>query len=107
WRAIQGSAAAGDKPHARASNIRALNHAVRRRGYQATVLEYPSANRIRFHLEDEPLVSIIIPSDSEENLRRCLKQVDAKTPYRNHDILVVTNSPLAGELPRELECICD
>ena len=49
WREHAASAASGGKPEARKTNIAALADAVKRRGLNAEVLEYPTANRVRMH----------------------------------------------------------
>jgi len=98
WQVLQGSAAAGDKPFARAGNIAALASAVERRGYNAEVLEYPTANRVKFNLQDYPLVSIIIPTDREQNILRGLESLLRKTKYPYFEIVVVTNTGLATQI---------
>ncbi len=98
WREIPSSASAGGKPYARKTNIAALEDAVRRRGYQADVIEYPFANRVRFRLEQPPKVSIIIPTDSEKNIFNCIDLILSRTSYPHYEIVVVTNSALASRL---------
>jgi glycosyltransferase involved in cell wall biosynthesis/LmbE family N-acetylglucosaminyl deacetylase len=98
WREVPGSAAAGGKDYARASNIGALESAVERRGYDAEVLEYPFANRVRFRTDGSRLVSIIIPTDSKKNALRCIDLLLANTDYRNFEIIIVTNSTLGEEI---------
>jgi O-antigen biosynthesis protein len=97
WRVIQGSAAAGHKPYARASNLRALQQSVDRRRLDAQVMEYPTANRVRYNLPRPPLISIILPSDSEELIPRCIGALTEKTTYPNYEILVVTKSAIAKQ----------
>lgn len=97
WRVIRGSAAAGDKGFARASNLAALADAAQRRGYDAEVLEYPTANRLRLRLPEYPLVSIIIPSDREDLLLTCLDSLFL-SGYPNFEIVIVTNSGLGQRI---------
>lgn len=92
WRTIEGSAAAGGKDYARPSNVAALESAIQRRHYNAETQEYPFANRVRFHLDNMALVSIVIPSDSSENVFTCVELVLENTSYKNYEIIVVTNS---------------
>ena len=48
---------------------------------------------IAYALNEEPLVSIVIPNkDSVEVLRRCIDSIEEKTDYRNFEILVVENN---------------
>jgi len=98
WRSIPGSAAAGDKPYARASNLRALANSVERRGFEGVVREYPFANRVQYKLRQHSLVSIIIPSDSEEHIRNCVQALSTKTTYPHYEILVATNTKLIHKL---------
>jgi O-antigen biosynthesis protein len=98
WRALPNSHASGGKPFARKANIKALESAVRRRKYNAEVLEYPFANRVKFRLEEHPLVSIIIPTDDRKLVLNCIHFLVANTNYPNFEIVPVTNSKLAESL---------
>lgn len=97
WRRVEGSAARGDKPYARASNLGALQDAVKRRGLTAQVIELPTANRVKI-VGWQPRVSIVIPTDSEANLRTCLDALVEKTVYPSWEIVVVTNSKLSDRV---------
>jgi len=102
WRAIPGSAASGGKSYARESNVAALNDALRRRSIPGVAIPLEHANCVRVELPDEPpLVSIIIPSDSIQNLRTALDAIRARTSYPNFEVLVVCNGPLAERLKDE------
>lgn len=98
WREHPASGSAGGKPEARKTNLAALDDAMRRRGLSAEIIEYPAANRVRFKILDWPKVSIIIPTDSAECSRLCVEQLPRQTSYPNYEIVVVTNSKLAGLL---------
>ena len=67
WREHPTSGASGGKPEARKTNIAALADAVKRRGLDAEVLEYPTANRVRMCLRKAVRVSVIIPTDSSDS----------------------------------------
>jgi O-antigen biosynthesis protein len=102
WRAIPGSAASGGKANARESNIAALNDALIRRSISGVAIPTDHANCVRIEIPDEiPLVSIVIPSDSVQNLRSALDTIRAKTDYPKFEILVVCNGPLAERLADE------
>jgi O-antigen biosynthesis protein len=102
WRSIPGSAAAGDKGFARESNIAALNDALVRRGIFGVALPLEHANCVRIALPEEPTrVSIIIPSDSLQNLRPALQAIRTGTDYPNYEVVVVCNGPLAARLADE------
>jgi glycosyltransferase involved in cell wall biosynthesis len=49
------------------------------------------------HVEAQPLVSIIVPTDSRNNLKDTLDSLYLRTDYPNFEIIVVTNSRLARE----------
>ncbi len=98
WREIPSSASAGGKPYARKTNIAALEDAVRRRGYDAEVVEYPFANRVHFRIKERPKVSIIIPTDNERNIFNCIDFILNGTEYSPMEIIVVTNTSLAARV---------
>jgi glycosyltransferase involved in cell wall biosynthesis/GT2 family glycosyltransferase len=100
WRSIPGSAAAGRKAFARASNIGALSSAVERRGYRgkAVIVNPPrGVNRIKFDLAEYPMVSIIIPTDNKKSINACIASV-LETRYPQFELVIVTNSGLADAL---------
>ncbi|MDO6432590.1 glycosyltransferase [Flavitalea sp. BT771] len=97
WRMTAGSSSQGGKPHARITNIAALADAMKRREIAAGVVALPTANRAVLHVEAQPLVSIIIPTDSKDNLRDTLDSLYRLTDYPNFEIIVVTHSRLARE----------
>ncbi|RYY19976.1 MAG: glycosyltransferase, partial [Chitinophagaceae bacterium] len=98
WRQTTGSASVGDKPYARQSNIRAVEDAVSRRQISARVLELPTANRLKIESLPGDRVSIIVPTDSYENLTATIDSIAAGTTYSNYEIVPVTNSGLIGKL---------
>lgn len=102
WRAIPGSAAAGGKDFAREKNVAALQDAMCRRNIPSEVISLPHANYVHITLPaDLPLVSIIIPSDSADNLRLALNALKEWTDYPNFEVVVVCNGPLADRLAEE------
>lgn len=103
WRVVSGSAAAGDKPFARQSNLAALAAAVERRGWDAEVMEYPTANRVKFRLRSFPLVSVVVPTDSKEYILPCVEALLQTSSYPHLEIVVVTNSALAAVIGRHYE----
>ena len=102
WRAIPGSAAAGAKLDARTTNIGALNAALQRREIPGRATPLPSANYVRIAVPaSDTTVSIIIPSDSMQNLRPALQAIRTGTDYPNYEVVVVCNGPLAAHLADE------
>lgn len=93
WRMTEGSAAQGEKPYARQSNLAALSDAMQRRGIDANIIELPTANRVQIK-NINARVSIIIPTDSFENLFASLDSINNNTSYTNYEVVVVTNSGL-------------
>ena len=68
-------AVSGGKPEARKTNIAALADAVKRRGLDAEVLEYPTANRVHMCLRKAVRVSVIIPTDSSTRAEKCIRDL--------------------------------
>lgn len=107
WRKAPGSAA-GDisaKPYAVKAAIRAIEDALQRRGLSGTAEPVlPVFYRIRWHLQDSPLVSIIIPvRDRVDVLSRCVKSILEKSTYRNWELLIVNNQSSEAETLRFLD----
>jgi GT2 family glycosyltransferase len=98
WRVIPSSSSGGGKSFARKTNISALCSMVKRRNYKAMVEEYSYANRVKFSLFETPLVSIIIPSDSQINIIKCIKSIKKNTNYDNYEIIVVTNTNIISNI---------
>lgn len=98
WREHPASGSAGGKPEARNTNIAALADAMNRRRLSADVIEYPTANRVRFKISEWPKVSIIVPTDSAERARRCMEHLPQSTSYPDYEIVIVTKSALADPL---------
>jgi GT2 family glycosyltransferase/SAM-dependent methyltransferase len=103
WRQTAGSAAQGDKPYARASNLKALADAMTRRNIDAEIIDLPTANRVRVNLEEQPAVSIIIPTDSIPNLTATINSITAITKYTNYEIVPVTNSGVIAALSEQYQ----
>ena len=102
WRTLESSGAAGGKPYARDSNIRALQAAGDRRGWKGKATALPFANRFEFDLKDtSELVSIVIPSDNAKNISDSIESIQKKTSWSNYEILVVTNSLIVNQLEGE------
>lgn len=103
WREHAASGAVGGKPHARQTNLAALADAVKRRGLDAEVLEYPTANRVRMRLPKSPRVSVIIPTDSPVRLEKCARELPRQTQYPETEYILVTKSGLIDGLEASLE----
>lgn len=54
--------------------------------------------RIRYHIVDKPLVSILIPNkDHVADLRRCIDSITSKSSYENYEIIVIENNSTEAE----------
>ncbi len=81
----------------------AIEQLAARRGRRARVvaLERPGTRDVQWELDEEPLVSVIIPSNSNDLLARCLRSQRERTTYRRLEVVVVDSSgglASAGEL---------
>lgn len=104
WRALPTSGAAGGKDYARLSNIISLVDALQRKNLDAIPFMGKNANYAFLNLKRNPLVSIVIPSDSEQMLEHCIEGlVGEKTSYKNLEIIVVTNSKTGDTIKEEFK----
>lgn len=82
------------KPYIMESTLKAKTEALERRGLKGDVTQIPEIGqfRVTYHPQNDPLVSIVIPSkDNYEILKMCLSSVLEKTEYRNFEIILVDN----------------
>jgi GT2 family glycosyltransferase/glycosyltransferase involved in cell wall biosynthesis len=101
WRMIAGSAAQGEKPLARLSNLGALQSAADRRQIPGHTIGLRHSNRIkRPRASATESVSIIIPSDNTHNIIATLASILISTSYPNFEIIVVANSGCIKECRR-------
>lgn len=74
---------------------KALQAHLQRMQLAGKVLAGPVKNtyRIKYSLQEEPLVSIIIPNyNHRTDLQQCLRSIIEKSTYKNYEILVVENN---------------
>jgi len=97
WRRAETSTAAhsSKKPYAAIAAQRALEEALVRRGRPATlegVLNYPGHHTVRWGVEGNPRVSIIILTrDKAEFVDRCISSIFHKSTYANFEIVLIDN----------------
>ncbi len=96
WRKIPGSAAGSTeaKPWANTAGRRALTEALDRRGLTGEVTPglWKGSYRVRFAIEDNPRVAIIIPTrDRVDLLRTAVESIQSLSTYRNYEVIVVDN----------------
>lgn len=97
WRAHAASVATdiSAKPYVIEAAHRALRDHLDRVGLNGTVMNtcVPSIYRIKYDIEKNGLVSIIIANkDHIDDLDKCLSSIAAKTTYKNYEIVVVENN---------------
>jgi GT2 family glycosyltransferase len=97
WRAIASSTASvsTQKLYAAAAARRAIEEHLERRAIAAKVVPgcFPGRWRVRYALDHEPAVSIIIASGGKVDiLRKNLESVFSKTEYGNVEVVVIDNS---------------
>ena len=96
WRMVPESAAdhVEIKPYALVSAKKALADALKRRDENGEVTDgiFRGSFRIRYAIEHDPPVSIIIPTkDHIDVLKRCIRSILDKTDYPKYTILIVDN----------------
>lgn len=101
WRVSSASVAADPKakPYTAKAGMKAVSEHLERVGLKGTVESspiHPNFYRIRYEIKDNPLVSILIPScDHTDDLDKCIKSIEAKSTYRNFEIIVIENNSCA------------
>ena len=111
WRAHRDSVAesVGAKPYVIDAAHKAIREHLERVGLRGEVLDtrVPSIYRIRYAIEGEPLISILIPNkDHREDLKRCVDSIREKSTWKNYEIIVIENNSTEEETfryYRELE----
>ena len=110
WRKIPGSAAASitAKTFAYEAGRKALEDALRRRGYQGRVVRtLPGLYAIHYRLKETPkLVSIIVSTEDQRTLlHQCLRSIEEKTNYPRYEIIIIDNGSVESETLHYLESI--
>ena len=103
WRTIRESTArsADSKNYAYTAARHAIQEALHRRGEGGCVHSVPGRHgqyRVRYPVQGNPLISIIIPTrDNAATLEKCLSSVYGKTTYHPFEVLVVDNGSVREE----------
>jgi len=105
WRDIPGSDASGSKFFARETNTTTLKDWYNWKGIKAAVSDSNFLNDARPVLLNDFKVSIIIPSDNINNLTQCVKDLLKNTSYSDYEIVIVTNSRIADQLPNVFQAV--
>ena len=96
WRSHPGSVASGieAKTYCLDSGKKALQDHLDRIGLPGTVedAEFASAYRIRYEIQGEPMISILIPNkDHVDELCVCIDSIFKKSTYHNFEIVIIEN----------------
>lgn len=89
------------KQYAYDAGKRAIEAHLKRSGLSGEVMRKKDFGfyRVRYDVQGEPLVSVIIPNkDEKETLKKCLDSILEKTTYRNFEIIVVENNSKTNEI---------
>lgn len=97
WRVHAGSTSGGTeaKPYVAAAAKKALADHLARTGRTGTVEDglFPSTYRVRWDIEGDPKVSILIPNkDHTDDLEKCLQSIWKKTTWDNYEVIVIENN---------------
>ncbi|MDQ7084456.1 MAG: glycosyltransferase [Sulfurovum sp.] len=97
WRKVAGSTATSfsHKSYAQEAGKKALEHALIRRKIDANVEagRHAGTYRIKYQIQDIPLISIIIPfKDRPELLKVCIESVLSLSTYLNYEIIGISNN---------------
>ncbi|HYF49582.1 MAG TPA: glycosyltransferase family 2 protein [Planctomycetota bacterium] len=108
WRRVPGSTAHrySAKGYADQAARKAIAESLQRRGVKAEVHSgtMPSLFRVKYQIQWEPLVSILIPfRDKAELLERCVRSIREKTSYRNYEFILIDNGSQTAEMKSLLE----
>ena len=108
WRAHRDSVAesVGAKPYVVDAAKRAIGEHLERIGLRGEVLEteIPSIYRIRYEIQGEPLVSILVPNkDHREDLKRCIDSIREKSTWQHWEIVIIENNSTEAETFRYYE----
>lgn len=96
---------AGDSPD---GARRALTEALERRGTDGFVEDglLPGSFRVRFSIEGDPRVSVIIPTRNNVSvLKPCIESIARSTNHRNYEVLVVDHQSTDPETVEYLKSI--
>ena len=89
------------KQYAYDAGARAIEAHLKRVGLAGTVERKKDFGfyRVRYALEGQPLVSIIIPNkDEKDTLKKCIESIQKKSTYRNFEIIIVENNSKTVEI---------
>lgn len=98
WRVHRDSTAyvADSKPYAYEAGIKVAEAHIKRTGRKGKVengQDVPGIYKIKYEIEGNPKVSILIPNKDNVNLlKRCIESILKLTTYKNYEIVIVENN---------------
>lgn len=105
WRSHEGSVASDieAKPYAVEAAKRAVADYLQKRGFShfqiSSTRAFPTIFRIRYQVEGNPKISIIIPNkDHREDLKRCIDSIRERSTYDNYELVIVENGSTSQEI---------
>ena len=102
WRVHKASTADNplSKKYAYDAGKRAVLDHIHRCGEEAEVTDtkFPGFYRVKYKVQGEPLVSILIPNkDERDTLKQCLDSIKEKSTYHNYEIIIIENNSTKQE----------
>lgn len=81
------------------SGLKVIEEALKRRGVEGDVLQIGSERyHVKYRVQGEPLVSIIIPTkDKVHLLKRCINSIREKSYYCKYEIFIIDNDSVETE----------
>ena len=107
WRKSPASTAAAPTARSCSTNtgLRALREHIERVGLEAevTATDRPNNFRVKPSIRGNPLISIVIPHKGQTGmLDKCIQSIQARTTYRNYEVIIVDNG---GSDLEALKCL--
>lgn len=102
WRMHENSTAANQqsKLYCYTAGQKAIEAHLKRCGIngEVTMQEHLGFYRVKYPVQGEPLISIIIPNkDEKDTLETCIRSILEKSSYRNFEIIIVENNSVKEE----------
>lgn len=103
WRTIPESTASGSgaKNYTHFAGLTAVKDALQRRNINGWIEEldgYSNFYRVHYNVENDPMVSIIIPTkDNAKILSNCLNSICKISNYKNYEFIIVNNGSVEEE----------
>ncbi|GFH96300.1 chondroitin synthase [Lachnospiraceae bacterium] len=105
WRSHEGSVASDieAKPYAVEAARRAVADHLEKHGFRdfqiSSTRAFPTIFRIRYRVEGNPRISVIIPNrDHREDLERCVNSILDRSTYDNFELVIVENGSTSPEI---------